>query len=358
MIYVFLSIVVILVVWIGRMFWVAAGQQPTGERLARCESSPNWRDGQFQNEEPTPQLTGDDGVLKSLWKFLFKDIPNLRPSEPLTQIKQNLHAIPHDAELCLWLGHSTVMIQTGGVRFLFDPVLTNRLPVWLFMRPFEGTENYTPEDIPEVDYMVITHDHWDHLDYKTVKALQAKVKHVVCPLGVGAHFEYWDYDPNTITELDWNDSININPEMKLRALPTRHFSGRLLGRGKTLWASYLIDGPRRIFVQGDGGYDGRFARYGKAFANIDLAIMENGQYDKGWRYIHLMPNELPKAIDELGPRRVLTYHNSKFSLANHAWTEPLDSISANAKGKAWKLLTPRMGETIRLDQDQAFKQWW
>ncbi|AVM54086.1 L-ascorbate metabolism protein UlaG (beta-lactamase superfamily) [Bacteroides zoogleoformans] len=358
MIAILVLLTLFLIGWVGRMFWVASGKQPSGERLARCEQSPHWKDGKFQNEHYTPQLTGNDSPVQALWKFLFKEIPNLKPTAGIPLVKVDLKTISRDEELCLWLGHSTIFIQTGKVRFLFDPVLTNELPVWLFMRPFKGTDTYTPDDIPDIDCLVITHDHWDHLDYSTVVALRSRVRAVICPLGVGEHFEYWGYDAERIHELDWDDDFAVNPSLTLHCLPSRHFSGRLFGNGKTLWASYLIDGPRRIFVSGDGGYDDRFARYGKAYPDIDLAIMENGQYDKGWRHIHVLPSELPQAISDLAPRRVLTYHNSKYALANHSWTEPLDSIYANAEGKSWQLLTPRIGEAIQLDRQQSFDKWW
>ena len=131
-----------------------------------------------------------------------------------------------------------------------------------------------------------------------------------------------------------------------------------MGQHKTLWASYLIDGPRRIFISGDGGYDERFKTFGEQYPGIDLAILENGQYDEGWHYIHTLPSELPTVISELGARRVLTYHNSKYALANHSWTEPLDSIYAHAQGKSWQLLTPRIGEQVRLNEQQTFSNWW
>ena len=348
----------VLFLWTGRMFWIASGKLPTGERLARCEQSPNWKDGEFANRHDTPQLTGDDGVVATFWKFLFKNIPDLKPSIDVPVVKTNLKAIPRGEDVVVWLGHSSVFIQTQGIRFLFDPVLTNKLPVWLFMRPFQGADAYTPDDIPEVDYLVITHDHWDHLDYETVKALKGRVGQVVCSLGIGSHFAYWGYDERVIHDMDWGDSLAISSSLSLRCLPSRHFSGRLLGRNRTLWASYLIDGPHRIFVSGDGGYDDRFKQIGDAFPCIDLAIMENGQYDKGWRYIHTLPEELPQAIDDLHPRRVLTYHNGKYALANHAWTEPLDKICANAQGKTWQLLLSRIGEPIKFDGQQIFKRWW
>ena len=391
MIYTILLVVAVLLCWQGYEFWVAVGRQPRGERLERCKRSPQWRDGEFVNVHETPTLTGDDGFFGQMYKFLFGKVKDLHPSNDVPTAKSSLKDIPREQEVCVWLGHSTVYIQTGGVRFLFDPVLTNKLPVWWFMRPFRGADVYTTDDIPDIDYLVITHDHWDHLDWKTVTALRDRVGHVVCALGIGEHFEYWGYPKEKIHDLDWNERIetqqthpqplpvregsgysqaqNRGQELStplphregqgvgLLCLPTRHFSGRM-GQHKTLWASYLIDGPRRIFVSGDGGYDERFKRFGEQYPDIDLAIMENGQYDEGWHYIHTLPRELPTAISELGSRRVLTYHNSKYALANHSWTEPLDSIYAAAKGQPWQLLTPRIGEQVRLDEQQTFSKWW
>ena len=385
MIYTVLVILAVLIGWQGYVFWVAVGRQPRGERLERCKQSPQWKDGEFVNVHETPTLTGDDGFFGQMWKFLFGRVDDLKPGRDIPVVKTSLKDIPRTEEVCVWLGHSTVYIQTGGVRFLFDPVLTNKLPVWWFMRPFKGADAYTTDDIPEVDYLIITHDHWDHLDWKTVTALKDRVGQVVCSLGIGEHFEYWGYDPKKIHDLDWNEELRVKSEefatapqdtssgntgavansslftfhssLKLRCLPTRHFSGRM-GQHKTLWASYLIDGPRRIFVSGDGGYDERFKQIGEQYPNIDLAIMENGQYDEGWHYIHTLPRELPQAISDLGAKKVLTYHNSKYALANHSWAEPLDSIYEHAKGQPWQLLTPRIGEPIRLNEQQSFGKWW
>lgn len=365
MIYTALVILAVLIGWQGYEFWVAVGRQPRGERLERCKQSPQWKDGEFVNVHETPTLTGDDGFFSQMWKFLFGRVDDLKLGRDIPVVKNSLKDIPRTEEVCVWLGHSSVFIQTGGVRFLFAPVLTNKLPVWWFMRPFKGADAYTTDDIPEVDYLVITHDHWDHLDWKTVAALRDRVGQVVCSLGIGEHFEYWGYDPKKIHDLDWGDSIavansklsTLNSQLTIRCLPTRHFSGRM-GQHKTLWASYLIDGPRRIFVSGDGGYDERFKRIGEQYPDINLAIMENGQYDEGWHYIHTLPHELPQAISDLDAHRVLTYHNSKYALTNHSWTEPLDSIYEHAKGQPWQLLTPRIGEPILLNEQQTFEKWW
>ena len=189
MIYSILLVVALLLCWQGYEFWVAVGRQPRGERLERCKQSPQWRDGEFVNVHETPTLTGDEGFFGQMYKFLFGKVKNLSHDSNVPTAKSSLKDIPRSEEVCVWLGHSTVYLQTGGVstvylqtggvRFLFDPVLTNRLPVWWFMRPFKGADVYTVNDIPEVDYLIITHDHWDHLDWKTVMALKDRAGQVV-----------------------------------------------------------------------------------------------------------------------------------------------------------------------------------
>ena len=355
-----LILIAIVAGWLGRSLWVEAGRAPRGERLERIKRSSLWRDGQFVNEELTPQFTGDKGMWQVLYEFLFVKTAGLVPDADIPAVKTDLRALSRHRDVVVWLGHSSVFIQSGGVRYLFDPVLTTGLPVSLFMRPFKGAAVFTPDDIPDVDYLIITHDHWDHLDYKTVKALRERVGRVVCGLGIGEHFEYWGYDAAKIHEMEWGDSLAVNAGTTLHCLPSRHFSGRLTKRNQSLWASYLIDGPQRVFVSGDGGYDARFRRIGERFGHIDLAILENGQYNADWRYIHTLPSQLPREIEELRAARVLTYHNSKYALARHPWREPLDSIAAAATtGRPWQLLTPRIGDPVSLtDTTQSFPRWW
>ena len=366
MIYTVLVILAVLIGWQGYEFWVAVGRQPRGERLERCKQSPQWKDREFVNVHETPTLTGDDGLFGQMWKFLFGRVDDLKPGRDIPVVKTSLKDIPRSEEVCVWLGHSSVYIQTGGLRFLFDPVLTNKLPVWWFMRPFKGADAYTTDDIPDVDYLVITHDHWDHLDWKTVTALRERVGQVVCSLGIGEHFEYWGYDPKKIHDLDWGDSIavanyklyTLNSQLTIRCLPTRHFSGRM-GQHKTLWASYLIDGPRRIFVSGDGGYDERFKQIGEQYPDIDLAVMENGQYNEQFHTVHTRPEELLMEIDALAPKMVLPYHNAKYALAKHPWDEPMECLYESAKGKPYLLLTPRIGDLVDFASESLpTAPWW
>ncbi|MBQ4360120.1 MAG: MBL fold metallo-hydrolase, partial [Proteobacteria bacterium] len=229
-----LLLIVLFLTIIGILMWKELGQSPKGERLARIQQSPNYKNGAFQNDPPSKMFTSGDSSQK-------RERPSGRvekaPSKPLPAIKTDLKTLERDKDLVIWFGHSSVLIQQDGIRYLIDPVFDSRFPISLAINPYKGTDIYTPEDIPDIDYLIITHDHWDHLDYKTVLELKDRVKSVVCGLGVGQHFEYWGYPPEKIHELDWGESLDINKDTKLYALEARHFSGRLSGN-PTLWASF------------------------------------------------------------------------------------------------------------------------
>lgn len=154
--------------------------------------------------------------------------------------------------------------------------------------------------MPDIDYLIITHDHWDHLDRGTVTALRPRIRTVVCPLGVGEHFEYWGFPKERIVELDWHEQAALDDGFTIRCLPARHFSGRGLNSNQTLWGSFLLQSPsRKIYIGGDGGYGKHFAQIGREFPDIDLAILENGQYNEAWRYIHTLPGQLAQAAKDL-----------------------------------------------------------
>lgn len=351
---VILIVFILFLAIIGILMWKELGQSPRGMRLERIKQSPNYKNGAFQNDPPSKMFTSGDSSSKGESKP--KRIEKA-PSKPLPAVKTDLKSLDRDKDLVIWFGHSSVFIQQDGIRYLVDPVLDSRFPISLAISPYKGTDIYTPEDIPEIDYLIITHDHWDHLDYKTVIELKDRVKHVVCGLGVGQHFEYWDYSPEMIHELDWGEFIDIDENTRLYALEARHFSGRLSGN-PTLWASFMIDGPRKIYISGDTGFGDHFKKIHEQFKSIDFAIMENGQYNEAWNQIHLMPNHLAKAIDILHPKYVMTYHHAKFTLSRHSWYEPLENIYQASKNKPYHLLTPIIGEVIELNAPKNTEPWW
>lgn len=325
------------------------GRLPRGERLKRIKRSPNYRDGAFQNESETQMLTSDKSRIRSLLEFVVRKNDGLRPDTALPVVRTDIREIGRDKDVLIWFGHSSYLIQVGGKRILVDPVFRIASPVSFFNKPFKGTDVYQPEDMPDIDYLVITHDHWDHLDYETIMELRGRIGKVICGLGVGEHFEYWGFDSTRIIELDWNEDAEPATGFTFHCLPARHFSGRGPRPNQTLWASFLLETPSQtIYIAGDGGYDTHYATIGKRFPNIDLAILENGQYNEDWRYIHLMPQYMPQAAKDLKAKKILTVHHSKYALAKHRWDEPLKNALNMANRDSLNVLIPRIGEIINL----------
>lgn len=326
------------------------GRSPRGERLERVLQSPHFRDGTFQNEIPTQMMTGDYSLLGETWRYITGNAndPRVTPTKgEVPVLKTDLKTLDLAKDLYIWFGHSSFLLVLQKQTVLVDPVFIKGGP-FSFVNPmYPGTDIYKPEDMPDrIDYLVISHDHWDHLDYDTVKALQPRVGKVICPLGVGEDFEYWGYDKSQIVELDWNETYET--QLTFHCLSTRHFSGRNGFSGKTQRASWLIQTPQRqVFYTGDGGYSDRFKRFGDTF-DIDLAILENGQYDKMWAQMHTMPDELPQEVSELHPKRFTTVHHSKFKLAHHAWDEPRKNEQNAAQKTGIPLIAPIIGEIVEL----------
>lgn len=337
------------------------GKLPSGERLQRIEQSPNYKNGSFQNQSFTPVLAEGESFIDVASKFFFGKKERVSPEGKIPTQKTDLKNLDINENVFVWFGHSSYFIQINKKRILVDPVLSGAItPLPFGNKAFPGTDVYTVDEIPQIDYLIITHDHWDHLDYKTIMALKPKIQKVICGLGVGEHFEYWGYPLDKIIEKDWYEQIALDDSLILNTTPARHFSGRGLSRNKSLWMSYVLQASGyKIFIGGDGGYDTHFSEIGKNFGPIDLAILEQGQYNKSWRNIHLLPEEALKAASELQAKRVMPVHNSKFVLSVHPWDEPLNKISENSKKLNFPIITPMIGEKVNLkDSSQKFSEWW
>jgi L-ascorbate metabolism protein UlaG (beta-lactamase superfamily) len=337
------------------------GKLPTGDRLKKIQSSPNYHDGSFQNKNFTPQLTEGASYSSVLSEFLFKKKLRRRPLEPLPSQKTNLFKLAVEKNVLVWFGHSSYFLQVDGKKFLVDPVLSGSAsPLPGGTKAFSGSDIYKPTDIPAIDFLIITHDHWDHLDYKTIKAIQPKIGKIICPLGVGEHLEYWGYNVSCIIEKDWEDAVKLAEGFKITLQPARHFAGRTLKRNTSLWTSYVLQTPSlKIFIGGDSGFDTHFAEIGKTHGPFDLAILENGQYDKSWRYIHLLPDEIIPAAIALKAKTLMPVHSSKFGLGNHPWDEPLRLLYERTPVENLEVITPMIGEMVALDDpDQKFGDWW
>lgn len=336
------------------------GARPSGARLELIRKSKNYRDGKFQNQTFTPALAEGYNYIGVLYNFLIRKKDAVEPTDSIPSVSTDLKSLP-SGNLLVWFGHSSYLMQLEGKTILVDPVLGNYAAPFPGMnRAFKGTDRYHAEDLPPIDYLLITHDHYDHLDYKTILKLRGKVGKVVCALGVGAHLEKWGYSSSSLIEKDWGDQVKLDSNITLYFTPARHFSGRSIFSNNTLWTSYVLETPsKRIFVGGDSGYDKHFAELGQKFGGFDLAILENGQYNEAWCYIHTLPAEFLKVAKDLQAKRVFPVHSAKFNLGGHPWYEPFVKLTELNKDVNQPLVTPMIGELVELDNpDQQFKKWW
>lgn len=337
------------------------GAYPEGERLARVQLSPNFADGEFHYPIATPILADGISMFSILSGNLIGKVDNLRPAQPVPAVKTDLRALDPAQDTVVWLGHSSFFMLFSGKRILIDPVFSPYAsPVSFSTQAFDGTNLYTVDDMPAIDVLLITHDHWDHLDHATVTALAGKVRQVLVPLGVGAHFEHWGYARDSVREADWYDRMDVDSALTIHLIPARHYSGRWLTRNKTLWAGFVLESPtRRILFSGDTGYGPHFKELAQRFGGFDLAALDMGQYDPRWPYIHMTPEEAAQAAVDLEAKVLLPAHVGRFNIARHAWTEPFERVDAASEGKRYRLATPTIGEPLKVgDNAQHFARWW
>jgi len=337
------------------------GKYPSGVRLEKIKKSAHYKNGQFQNISHTPEITEGYSYYEVIKTFLFNKNSRKSPTDFIPSIKTDLLRLPLDENVLIWFGHSSYFIQLDGKRILVDPVFSgNASPIPGTNKAFKGTDRYQVADLPPIDYLFISHDHYDHIDYETLIALRDKVKKVICGLGVGSHFERWGYGEEQLLEKDWDEEIDLGSGFLAHTTTARHFSGRGFAKNNTLWMSYVLQSPTmKIFIGGDSGYGSHYADIGNKFGPIDLAILDNGQYDVMWKYIHHLPHETLRAAKDLQAKRLFPVHSSKFVMANHSWDEPLVKITALNKTVQMPLVTPMIGELVELkNEKQKFKEWW
>jgi L-ascorbate metabolism protein UlaG (beta-lactamase superfamily) len=355
-------LIIILIIIIGGSLFLRLpqfGKKSHGEALKKIAASPNYRNEQFQNLSHTPQLAGNASLFKVMREFFFnKDKRNV-PATIIPSAKTDLFELDPNEDLLVWFGHSSYFMQLDGKKFLVDPVFSGHAsPIKFTTRSFKGSDVYTADDIPGIDFLLLTHDHYDHLDYKTIVQLKDKVKLVITGLGVGAHLQRWGYDRNRIVEMDWNEEIKFE-NFTINTTPARHFSGRTFKRNISLWISFVLTtSSTKIFIGGDSGYDTNFKTIGEKFGLFDLVILESGQYNPYWKFIHMMPEETVQAAIDLKAKNLLPVHWGKFSLSLHAWDEPITKVMSEAKRKGINVLHPMIGEPVYLDKENLFNEWW
>ncbi|WP_280715081.1 MBL fold metallo-hydrolase [Kitasatospora sp. MAP5-34] len=341
----------------------AFGAEPAGERLARIERSPNFADGAFQNPVPTRRLVYERSPLEITRAQLTANRTRRLPAAPvpLHRLQPIELAEPPASGLRLtWLGHATVLAELDGRRVLFDPVWSERCSPFAWTGPKRLHPVPVPlEELGPVDVVVISHDHYDHLDMPTVRTLLGTGAVFAVPLGVGAHLEHWGVPAERIVELDWWES-GVVAGLTLTATPARHYCSRG-PRTSThlLWASWVVAGPEhRVFHSGDTGYFPGFAEIGRRFGPFDATMMQIGAYSDFWPEVHMTPEEGVRAHLDLGGEVLLPIHWCTFNLAPHPWEEPAERSVAAAQALDAVLAVPRPGEPFEPADPPALQLWW
>jgi len=337
------------------------GKLPSGARLERIQKSPNYKDGSFRNLTKTEMLAEGASYPKMLVDFFSKGIDR-EPVDTLPSIKTDLKNLPADKTTLVWFGHSSYFIKLNDKTILIDPVFSERASPFQFIgkKAYPIQTPYTLDDFPErIDLVIITHDHYDHLDYNTIKKLHPRVKQFYTSLGVGSHLEYWDVDSTKIREFDWWESKSFENGIEVIATPARHFSGRGLKRNQTLWSSFILKSDSAsIYIGGDSGYDSAFTTIGDKYGPFDLALLECGQYNTMWPNIHMMPEEVAQAAVDLKAKVFMPVHWSKFTLALHRWKEPIERTTKAAQQLGAVVTTPMIGEPVVLGSILPGNRWW
>lgn len=327
---------------------------------APAELSPQWQDGKFRNPVSMNKL-GFLKSLKLLAKVVFDKPAHTVPARPVpvqTLSRAQLLAAPDDS--VFRLGHSTVLLKLSGQFWLTDPVFSERAsPVqWAGPKRFHETP-ISIAQLPPITGVILSHDHYDHLDHAAILQLAAKTEHFLTPLGVGDTLVKWGIPASKVQQLDWWQSTQIGP-MRFVATPAQHFSGRgLLDGNHTLWASWVIEAPGlKVFFSGDSGYFDGFKKIGDKFGPFDLTLMETGAYDAQWPDIHMQPEQTMQAHIDLRGKWLLPIHNGTFDLSMHVWHEPFDRIVALAARHCRPITTPGMGQAVPIRQPEPGRKWW
>lgn len=337
----------------------ALGGRVEGARLARAERSPQWHDGRFDNVLPRV----DGPYLRMLSEFTFGGSAYRSPTDALPVIartRADYARFPDSGLRVTWLGHSTMLLEIDGQRVLIDPVWGDRVSPFTFM----GPKRFFPPplaiaELPAVDVVIISHDHYDHLDVPTVRALSARGVRWLVPLGVGAHLAAWGVPDSLITELDWWDATQIGG-LTITATPARHFSGRgLTDSGRTLWAGWAFTGlVHRVFYSGDTALHDEFTAIGERLGPFHLTMFEVGAYDALWADVHLGPEQAVLAHQLVRGDVLLPVHWGLFDLALHGWTEPIERVLVAAQEAGVRVAAPRPGDMVEPAVLAPIDRWW
>ncbi len=344
----------------------AFGSRNNEGKLRELQKSNNFKDGKFQNlvETNMSMSRSDRNFFELLREFYFSDKLKRSPQEPLPNLsldKEIYQKEEIDDFLVTWLGHSILLIKSGDKTIIVDPVFSKRSSPFEFLGPkrFPYEREYELTDLPKIDIVLISHDHYDHLDYKSIIELKDRVEKFYVPLGVGAHLLKWGVAENKITEFDWYEKSSFG-ELGFVFTPTRHFSGRGLNdRMATLWGGWIIqNNEKRIYLGADSAYFKEFKKIGEEFGPFEIAFIESGAYNKNWPDVHMFPEETVQTAIDLKAKILMPIHNSKFDLSLHPWKEPLERVSEEASRRELMLASPMIGESFFSNLEIPQKHWW
>lgn len=339
------------------------GSKPVGAHLQKIKTSHQFNAAQeiFVNRRSDiiKQMNKDALSWRTFMEW-FKPDKKRQPSQPLPQVKPDLQEFlrPSNEIKVIWLGHSTFLLNLSGKIILVDPVFSESASPFSFMIKRFQPPALSLDELPNIDLIVISHDHYDHLDMKAIKFFADKDVQFLMPLGVSTHLSHWGIKETNMTELDWWESKTVDT-LEFIATPAQHFSGRDFEQNKTLWASWVIRSPlHKIYFSGDSGYDIHFKEIGDKYGPFDVAFIENGQYNPKWQAVHALPEESVQAYFDLRAKIFFPIHWGMFVLSLHSWRDPVDQLLKLSQERGVKIMTPKLGQLVTINDDYRNVEWW
>jgi len=353
-IFTFLISVFMAIILLSATAYLTMSDQVGGE-IGEYDSQ-HYYDGKFNNLEEAPVSSGS--FFGTMLDYMVGNSDRSPGQTVPTQPYEGSMVAENDVRLT-WFGHSTILLETHDTTVLFDPVFgtDNLNPLVFGPAPFDYEHTYTISQLPEIDYVFVSHDHYDHLDMSTVKSLSDSI--FLVPLGVDEHLKAWGISSNQIMSFDWYDEANMSEEFQVALTPSQHFSGRGLDRDNSLWGSWVVQIENHtIFFSGDSGYSDEFLEINNRYGPFDIAICEAGQYNEAWDEIHMYPEQSVQAAIDLNATTMLPIHNTKYILALHEWDDPLERVYLEGKRTGQHVSTPMIGESFVLGQSMEDNTWW
>ena len=356
------ALVVFYYLFVG--FYPSFGGDVSKDRQDSYRMSAQFNQGTFVNSNPVKLDMSFGQMLSISRKVFFQKTENGRPAQDIKPVKIDSTDLADYASptRLFWFGHSSFLIQMNDKNILIDPMFS-AVPAphtLLGSKRFNSEMPIEVQQLPNLDVVLISHDHYDHLDYRTIKALKDKVNQFYTPLGVGVHLEAWGVAKEKIKELDWWQETSLD-DMTFICAPARHFSGRKMNnRQSTLWGSWILQSAtENIFFSGDSGYDTHFKEIGEKYGPFDFAMLECGQYNTMWPDVHMFPEETAQAGIDLKAAKIMPIHWGAFKLAMHSWTDPVERVTKKANELNVPVITPQIGEEIILNEETARSiAWW